>query len=103
MKQTISIYDFQRGFEEANRAKQFSAEGLKNLFEWLEDYEVDTGEEIEFDVIALCCDYTEFDNLQDFKDAYGDEFQTANDIREVTQLIYFDYGNLDRGFIVQNF
>ena len=103
MKSTVNIYDFRRGFEDSDRKDQFSYEGQEALFDYLEQFEDDTGEEVEFDVIALCCDYTEFDNLQDFKDAYGDEFQTANDIREVTQLIYFDYGNLDKGFIIQNF
>ena len=43
----------------AIRPDNFSYAGLKALFEHLESYEDDTGEEIELDVIALCCDYSE--------------------------------------------
>ena len=59
MKTTVSRYDFERAFVDADRKENFSYEGLKVLFEYLEQYEEDTGEEIELDVIALCCDYSE--------------------------------------------
>ena len=59
MKTSVSYYDFQRAFERCDRANQFSREGLETLFDYLEAYEDGTGEEIELDVIALCCDYTE--------------------------------------------
>lgn len=59
MKTTVSQYDFERAFVDANRKDQFSYEGLKALFEHLEQMEADNGEEIELDVIALCCDYYE--------------------------------------------
>lgn len=59
MKTTVSFYDFERAFADAGRKDQFSYEGLKVLFEYLEQYEEDTSEEIELDVIALCCDYYE--------------------------------------------
>jgi hypothetical protein len=59
MKTTVSRYDFERAFVDAGRKDQFSYEGLNALFEYLEQYEEDTGQEIELDVIALCCDYYE--------------------------------------------
>lgn len=59
MKITVSFYDFERAFADAGRKDQFSYEGKKALFEYLEQYEEDTGEELELDVIALCCDYYE--------------------------------------------
>lgn len=59
MKTTVSRYDFERAFADAGRKDQFSYEGLSVLFDYLEDYEEQTGEEIELDVIALCCDYYE--------------------------------------------
>jgi len=59
MKTTVSQYDFERAFADADRKENFSYEGLKALFDYLEDYEEQTGEEIELDVIALCCDYSE--------------------------------------------
>ena len=59
MKITVSSYDFERAFADAGRMDQFSYEGRAALFAYLEEYEASTGEEIELDVVALCCDYYE--------------------------------------------
>ena len=58
MKQTINEYQFRDAFM-AMRPDNFSYEGLTALFDWFEQYEEDTGEEIELDVIAICCDFAE--------------------------------------------
>ena len=52
MKTTVNFYEFRRWFEE-NRPKTFSYLGLRGLFDYLEEYEESTGEQIEFDPIAL--------------------------------------------------
>ena len=59
MYQTISIYNFQDAFSQAGRKDQFSYDGKKVLFGYLEQYEDDTGQKLEIDVIALCCEYEE--------------------------------------------
>jgi hypothetical protein len=59
MKTTVSRYDFERTFVDADRKENFSYEALGLLFDYFEDYEEQTGEEIELDVIAICCEYTE--------------------------------------------
>ena len=59
MKITVTAYDFERAFADAGRMDQFSYEGRAVLFDYLEEYEASTGQEIEFDVVALCCDYYE--------------------------------------------
>ena len=59
MKTTISIYDFRQAFHDMGRGEQFSYDGLRVLFEALEEWEDGGGEEIELDVIALCCEYSE--------------------------------------------
>ena len=59
MKTTVSLYDFREAFRTMGRAEQFSYEGLEVLFDYLEQYEEDTGEELELDVVALCCDFCE--------------------------------------------
>lgn len=59
MKTTVSLYDFREAFRTCGRAEQFSYEGLEVLFDYLEQYEEDTGEELELDVVALCCDFYE--------------------------------------------
>jgi len=59
MYQTLSIYDFENAFNKAGRKDQFSYKAQSMLFDYLEQYEDDTGEKVELDVIALCCEYEE--------------------------------------------
>jgi len=59
MKQTLNQNSFIQAFEDMFRAKQFSRQGLIALFDYFEQYEQDSGEQIELDVIAICCEYSE--------------------------------------------
>lgn len=59
MKTTVSVYDFRQAFHDYGRGNQFSYQGLEVLYEGLESLAEDTGEEIELDVIALCCEFAE--------------------------------------------
>ena len=61
MKTTVSVYDFREAFKRCGRGGQFSYDGLGVLFRYFEEYEQDTGEEIEMDVIGICCDFAEND------------------------------------------
>jgi hypothetical protein len=70
MYQSINESEFRSAFHSCGRGKQFSYEGLTILFEGLEQYEIDTGEDIELDVIALCCDYSELSESE-IKDSYA--------------------------------
>lgn len=58
MKQTIGLSQFTDAFMSI-RPKNFTYEGLEVLFRGLEEFEQDTNEEMELDVIELCCDYVE--------------------------------------------
>ena len=58
MKTTVYLSDFVQAFR-ALRPDNFSYEGLEQLFDYLTSYEEDGGEELELDVIALCCEYSE--------------------------------------------
>ena len=59
MIKTLSIYDFRDAFKAAGRGEQFSYYGLEVIFDYIESYEQDAGEQIELDVIALCCEWAE--------------------------------------------
>ena len=61
MKTTVSRYDFERAFVYADRKENFSYQALGLLFDYFEEYEESTGEEVELDVISICCDFTEED------------------------------------------
>lgn len=54
MKQTVTIYQFHRAFENC-RPDNFSYEGLDMLFNWFEEYEDSCDTEVELDVIGICC------------------------------------------------
>ena len=59
MKQTINLYDFRDAFYKMGRTDSFSYVGLEVLFDYLEEVERATGEEMELDVISLCGDFAE--------------------------------------------
>ena len=100
MINTINKYEFRDAFHKMGRGDQFSYEGLIALFYYLEMSEEDIGEPIELDVISLCCEYTEYENLKEFQDDYGDEYETLESIYNRTALIQVE--DTER-FIIQQF
>jgi hypothetical protein len=59
MKTTVNLDQFRQAFVYAGRGNNFTYNGLRILFDYFEQLEQDIGEEIELDVIALCCDFAE--------------------------------------------
>jgi len=72
MKQTMNEFDFKNEFKKI-RPQNFSYDGLTVLYDHLTRYEQDTDQELEFDPIAYCCEYTEFDSFEDVKKNYDVE------------------------------
>jgi len=70
MYQSISFGDFCDAFRAYDRNENFTYEGKRILFDYLEEYEDSTGESIELDVIALCCEYSE-DSIEDIINNYS--------------------------------
>lgn len=102
MKQTVNFNDFREAFRQAGRLEQFSYEGLKALFDYLEQLEAETEQEIELDVIALCCEYTEYANLSDYNKDYCEECEECEDVSDVsnnTTVIETD----GEAFIIHNY
>lgn len=65
-----NVYQFREAFRLAGRMDQFSYEGLEVLFDYLEQLSEDTGEPIELDVVALCCEYYE-SSIEEIIDQYN--------------------------------
>ena len=76
MKQTVTFYTFQDAFR--IRPENFSHSGLQALWEHLTEWEEDTGEELELDPIAFCCDFTE-DSARDISENYGIDISGIED------------------------
>lgn len=101
MKQTINIYDFENAFRQHKRENQFSYLGLRALFEMLEYAEKLNGDEIELDVIALCCEYAEYENMEEFWKDY-DKHEFPNDEAIMDSTLYWHIGDTE-GFIIGKF
>ena len=99
MHVTINSFDFINAFEDYGRENQFSRAALFALFDYLEELEQDIGEDMELDVIGICCDYTEYESLEEFQEQCNDSYKSIEDIEDETTVIRLD----DGGFIVQNF
>jgi hypothetical protein len=78
MKITINESQFLEAFKAAGRDKQFSYKGLKILFAAFEEMENATGQEIELDVIGICCEYIE-SAWEDIADNYSIDMPANDD------------------------
>ena len=81
MKTTVNFSDFVEGFTKLEfRKDQFSYDGLKLIFDYLESFEED-GDEIEFDPVGICSDFTET-TVPEFNSDYGTKFSSIEEIEE---------------------
>lgn len=81
----VTFSDFRDAFQ-AVRPDNFTYEGQKALFDYLTDLE-----EQELDVIALCCDYTEYSGLEELQTDYPD-IEDIGDLQQHTAVIEFKGG-----------
>jgi len=113
MKQTINFSMFVDGF--SNRKDNFSYSGLKAMFEYFEKLDDDCGQEMEFDPIAICCEFTEADydyfietydihaqldlSVEELDEMDEDKTPILDWLREHTQVIVVDENTI----IIQDF
>lgn len=106
MKTSINFSEFCNAFRDMDRNENFSYEGKKALFYFLEEMEEQTGEEYELDVIALCCEFAESSTDELIAD-YGIDVSEAEDDEEKAEIVeeYLQdctavVGKLDNGSFV---
>jgi hypothetical protein len=96
MYRNITEADFRDAFRDMGRGDQFTYHGLGLLFEHLEELQDATGEPIELDVIALCCDYSE-DTLAELAENNGiEEDEVLDYLNERTSVV----GETEGGTVV---
>ena len=103
MYDNINFNSFNAWFVRDNNSYKdnFSYEGRKALFDYLEELEDDTGDKIEFDPIGLCCEYSEYDNFKEFQENYNnDEITNLETLRDHTTVIEIE--DSER-FIIRDF
>ena len=88
MKKEINSYEFAQEFKEMNR-DYYSWEGYEALYEYYDEYP-----DFNFDVIAICCDVSEYDeeelkenykhllSFDDFKEENKDVYTTEDEMQE---------------------
>jgi hypothetical protein len=103
MHQTINRSQFHDAFHKAGRGDQFSYDALDALFSYFEQYEEDTGEKIELDVVAICCDYVE-DTWQNIAENYSIDAEGLTDVRDFLEHHTFIVNEPFEGvFVYQGF
>jgi hypothetical protein len=113
MKQTIGFCQFCDSFSESYK-NNFTYDGKKALYDYLTQYEEDTGTELECDIVSFCCDYNEYSGIDEYIQNYNtdiDKSEFENDeegfrkavmeeIRNKTTLIEIEGSE---GFIIQTY
>ena len=92
MKTTVNFSQFVDAFHAHDRYDSFGYDGLRVIFDALEDYEDSTGSEVELDVIAICCDF----NMEDWRDVaknYSIDLSEAGDDEDDQKEIVLEYLN----------
>ncbi len=92
------LHNFVDSFSDSYK-NNFSYEGKRALFDYLEQIEEDTGEKIELDTVCLCCDYTEYASFKELQENYKD-IKDMQDLENHTSVIPIPDTN---SFIIQNF
>ena len=109
--------EFAAEFEQwPQRRSHFSRPALHALYEFLDEASNGLGEDIELDVVELCCEWTEYKNLAELCEDYSEHFYNTrfdlvvvateeacltcciDDLRDQTTVIEFDGGLLVEQF-----
>lgn len=69
-----------------NRGDQFGYNGWKAIGEYLKELSDDIGQDVEVDIIGICCDYDMAESVEDFAEQYQ-EFMDSIDPE--------DWGDMD--------
>ena len=84
MIKRLDVNDFRRAFYDYGRGEQFSYDALDELFDYYEECD----EDMELDVIAICCDWSEY-STSELIESYDDyltyeDWRKANDYTDNT-------------------
>jgi hypothetical protein len=86
MKNTIDFFYFRNWFLNSQYKDNFSIDGLSTLYDYLIDLEEELETEFDFDPIAFCCEYSEYENLEEIKKNY-DCIDNIQDLENNTTII----------------
>ncbi len=100
MIEHVTEDEFIQRFVLIDRKENFSVEGRRALFNYFEEELRGSDEDIEFDPIAICVKYSEYESLEDFNNQYGSKtYKNLEELQDETEVIRID----DSRFIVRDF
>ena len=96
---TINSTEFAQWVARSDNYKNnFSYEGANALQEYIQQSSDDIGENIEFDPIAWCCEFSEYTDIEDYNEQHNQDIKNINELEDKTTVIQFE-----GGFIIQDF
>lgn len=98
IKQTVNFEQFCDSFSDTYKGN-FTYNGKRALFDYLENLSEDIEVDIELDPIALCCEYKEYKDLAELQENYTD-IKSMAELEEKTQVIPIEG---TEGFIILQF
>lgn len=94
-------YQLQRVFEDYDRANHFSPLGYDALYDYLYELSEDIGEDFKIDVIALCCEFTEYSSWEELYDNYSYSYNNESETWEDTDQEAFKEWVQDRTTVIE--
>jgi hypothetical protein len=115
MKMTLTTYDIANALMQDSNAN-WSHSGAVALAEYLEEMEQSTGEDMELDVVAIRCDFSEYSSIIEWANEYHgenwkeesgiDEDTDEDEIDDILKSHIKEHGQIiefNGGIIVSNF
>ena len=83
MYKLISRFEFIAAFKRCERNNHFSYESLNVLYDYYKDFEPhNEGLGIELDVIAFCCEWTQYKSIEEYNEAYETDYKSYEELVE---------------------
>ena len=89
MKITLNKKNFIEQVRQHYRWKQFSYEAWEQIFEW----EDEMGSDVEYDPVAFCCTYAEYESFEKLKEDYSN-IETFDDLEGKTWVANLSEGRV---------
>lgn len=106
MIQTINFSDFCDAFRDMDRDNQFSYAGKRVLFDFFEQWEEETGQPVELDVIAICCEWNEStweEIAEDYRIEIDDPDAIEDTVRDYLENNTLIAGDITGGCVYEAF
>jgi hypothetical protein len=104
--QTVDFSTFVNAFEVSQYRNNFTREGLRVLFDYLEQLSDDIGENVDFDVCAIVCDYNEStieEIIRDYSIEIHEDEDRVGQVRDYLEYNSVVLGETSTGFIFAAF